>query len=88
MFLKAVGETLSIPLKKFKKQSKSKWKRVLKTISVSVLGYCILLFLPSYGFHRAEDWSMFESIYYAVITLTTVGFGDYVAGTYLFFLLL
>jgi hypothetical protein len=80
VFLAAIGQTLSIPLKKFRKRTKSKWQRVLKTVVISIVGCCVLVLLPAYGFHRAEEWSLYESIYYVVIILTTVGFGDYVVG--------
>ncbi|KAI1707985.1 ion channel domain-containing protein [Ditylenchus destructor] len=29
-------------------------------------------------FHRIEHWSLFDSYYYCVITLSTIGFGDFV----------
>lgn len=31
-------------------------------------------------FSNVEKWSYGVSMYYSVITLTTIGFGDYVAG--------
>lgn len=33
----------------------------------------------AYAFHRYEGWSYFDSLYYIFITLTTIGFGDFVA---------
>ncbi|MCJ7724767.1 MAG: potassium channel family protein [Acidimicrobiia bacterium] len=28
-------------------------------------------------FHRVEGWTYFQGLYFSVITLTTVGFGDF-----------
>ena len=36
--------------------------------------------LPAVIFKHIEGWSTLESIYFVVITLTTIGFGDFVAG--------
>jgi len=37
-------------------------------------------FIPAVVFHQLEDWSIAEGVYYALITLTTIGLGDYEAG--------
>ncbi|XP_041468161.1 potassium channel subfamily K member 10-like [Lytechinus variegatus] len=39
------------------------------------------LIIPAACFSVIEGWSFYESWYYCFITLTTIGFGDYVAGT-------
>lgn len=43
-------------------------------------GSIFFLFLPSVVFYVIEDWSYLDSFYFSFITLTTIGFGDLVAG--------
>ncbi|CAN9514336.1 unnamed protein product [Ophioblennius macclurei] len=43
-------------------------------------GLFVHLVLPPFVFMSMEGWSYLEGIYFSFITLTTVGFGDYVAG--------
>uniref|UniRef100_UPI00358F1E2B potassium channel subfamily K member 10-like n=1 Tax=Myxine glutinosa TaxID=7769 RepID=UPI00358F1E2B len=48
---------------------------------VFVLAGCLLFVaLPTLIFKYIEQWSTLEALYFVVITLTTIGFGDYVAG--------
>ncbi|XP_078679679.1 potassium channel subfamily K member 2-like [Branchiostoma floridae x Branchiostoma belcheri] len=35
-------------------------------------------FIPALIFHKVESWTYLDAIYFCVITLTTVGFGDFV----------
>ncbi|KAJ2951727.1 hypothetical protein O0L34_g13891 [Tuta absoluta] len=46
-----------------------------------VPGFLFFIFLPSCIFVIFEGWDFVSSIYYAFVTLTTIGFGDLVAGT-------
>ncbi|XP_047453946.1 potassium channel subfamily K member 5b [Mugil cephalus] len=43
-------------------------------------GLLVHLVIPPFVFMFIEEWSYLEGIYFSFITLTTVGFGDYVAG--------
>lgn len=43
-------------------------------------GLLVHLVIPPFVFMSMEGWSYLEGLYYSFITLTTVGFGDYVAG--------
>lgn len=44
-------------------------------------GLIIFLVLPSFVIMVVEEgWSYLDCFYYAFITLTTIGFGDHVAG--------
>lgn len=45
-------------------------------------GLFVHLLLPPLVFMSVEDWSYLEGLYFSFITLTTVGFGDYVAGMF------
>jgi hypothetical protein len=53
----------------------------LKVVQYLAAGICIFILLPAVVFVYAEDWYYDEAVYYAFVTLSTIGFGDYVAGT-------
>ncbi|KAL0114438.1 hypothetical protein PUN28_011593 [Cardiocondyla obscurior] len=43
-------------------------------------GFIVFIFFPAILFSYYEKWSYDQSVYYAFVTLTTIGFGDLVAG--------
>lgn len=40
----------------------------------------LILIFPPMVFSHVEGWSFGEGFYFAFITLSTIGFGDYVVG--------
>lgn len=42
---------------------------ILSTLSILVTGTCV--------YHVAEGWNWLDAVYFSVITLTTVGYGDF-----------
>ncbi|XP_034254603.1 uncharacterized protein LOC117653210 [Thrips palmi] len=44
------------------------------------LGLFVFMLCPSFIFMYFERWTFDESLYYAFVSLTTIGFGDFVAG--------
>ena len=45
-----------------------------------VAGLPLFIFFPAIIFSAVDGWSYSESVYYCFVTLTTVGFGDFVPG--------
>ena len=44
-------------------------------------GFIVFIVLPAVVFWHIEDgWTYLDSLYFSFVTLTTIGFGDYVAG--------
>lgn len=54
--------------------------RVISAVLSILLGCLLFVAVPILVFQEVEGWTLLESAYFVVITLTTVGFGDYVAG--------
>lgn len=57
--------------------------RVISTILFILAGCIVFVTIPAVIFKYIEGWTALESIYFVVVTLTTVGFGDFVAGKHL-----
>ncbi|NWV62246.1 KCNKA protein, partial [Malurus elegans] len=65
----------------FRKKQVSQTKiRVISTIVFILAGCIVFVTIPAFVFKCIEGWTTLESIYFVVITLTTIGFGDFVAG--------
>lgn len=83
----SLGAYFGSKLKKFKKDrpaGRSELGRiVVLTIQVCVYlipGLICFIILPAIIFFYIEDWNYLDCIYFAFITLMTIGFGDFVAG--------
>nr|XP_054758053.1 potassium channel subfamily K member 2-like [Lytechinus pictus] len=58
---------------------KNKIRKIFLGIVVAAVSYTIFLIIPAVIFMFLEHWSFHIAHYYTFITLTTVGFGDYIA---------
>ena len=54
----------------------------VRTLIFTTVGIVLFLLGPAGVFLAIEGWTYGEAVYYAFITLTTIGFGDFVAGKY------
>ncbi|XP_029468697.1 potassium channel subfamily K member 4 [Rhinatrema bivittatum] len=54
--------------------------RVISAVLFILIGCLLFVLIPTIVFQKVEKWTLLEAIYFVVITLTTCGFGDYVAG--------
>ncbi|KAF0038137.1 hypothetical protein F2P81_008621 [Scophthalmus maximus] len=89
ILLAGVGDHLGTALRKTVAKIETlflKWRvsptivRVISAVLSILLGCLLFVAVPILVFQEVEGWSLLESAYFVVITLTTVGFGDYVAG--------
>nr|XP_048314229.1 potassium channel subfamily K member 4 isoform X2 [Myodes glareolus]XP_048314230.1 potassium channel subfamily K member 4 isoform X3 [Myodes glareolus] len=55
--------------------------RILSAVLFLLIGCLLFVLTPTFVFSYMESWSKLEAIYFVIVTLTTVGFGDYVPGT-------
>ncbi|XP_041810442.1 potassium channel subfamily K member 16-like [Chelmon rostratus] len=85
-FLKQLGKCLTIHLGRLEKGMVSvvPFRQTVEALSVSlffITGSLLFLVVPPLLFSYVEGWTFGEGFYFAFITLSTIGFGDYVVGT-------
>lgn len=78
------GETFKKLYKRWKsseiKADAARLGLIGQVILYLVPGFTFFIFLPAVIMTMMEDWEYDKSVYYAFVTLTTIGFGDIVAG--------
>ncbi|XP_041710185.1 potassium channel subfamily K member 10-like [Coregonus clupeaformis] len=79
IFVKSILRVEKIYKQKQKQISQTKI-RVTSTILFILAGCIVFVGIPAVIFKHIEGWTTLDAIYFVVITLTTIGIGDYVAG--------
>ncbi|XP_067841414.1 potassium channel subfamily K member 16 [Heptranchias perlo] len=85
-FLNHLGRSLNAHLKRLERntQKPGSHRQVMKIFSMAfflIFGTVLFLVFPPLVFSYVEGWTYGEGFYFAFITLSTIGFGDYVVGT-------
>ncbi|XP_025239363.1 potassium channel subfamily K member 16 isoform X2 [Theropithecus gelada] len=84
IFLNHLGTGLRAHLATIERwEDRPRRSQVLQVLGLALfltLGTLVILIFPPMVFSHVEGWSFSEGFYFAFITLSTIGFGDYVVG--------
>ncbi|XP_076605552.1 potassium channel subfamily K member 16-like [Chaetodon auriga] len=85
-FLKQLGKCLTIHVARLEKGIVRviPFRQTVEALAVSlflITGSLLFLVIPPLLFSYVEGWTFGEAFYFTFITLSTIGFGDYVVGT-------
>lgn len=85
LVLAGLGEKLDGLLKPLKDKvfikKNEKIDQLVKTLILVALILLVMSLIPAGIFAAIEGWSYGNAVYYTIITMTTIGFGDFVIGT-------
>lgn len=62
--------------------------KAVRALIAFVLGLALFILIPAIIINHLEGWGYGISVYYGIITLTTVGLGDFVAGNQIKFIVI
>ena len=81
-FLNLIGVIIGAWVQRTLRPIKRRWgpttSRIAGTILLFLIALIFFIIVPGIIFNAIEGWHIRDSIYYTSITLTTVGFGDFV----------
>lgn len=84
LVLAGLGEKLDGLLKPLKDRvfikTNEKIDQLVKTLILVALILLVMSLIPAGIFAAIEGWSYGDAVYYTIITMTTIGFGDFVIG--------
>ena len=88
--LASLGKSISIQIftkfinisKKYKITCFNRYERLYVTAFILLTGVLTLLVLPGVLLTHLQEWTLLEATYFILISLTTIGFGDYIPRTY------
>ena len=84
LMLQGLGEHLAILSKKVNKlklcSKRPELNKYLNMVLIILIGLSLLFVGPTFLFMNVEGWSMMDGIYYCFVTLSTIGFGDFIPG--------
>jgi len=67
---------------RYQRQLSARLMMLKKGLIFFVPWFIVFLVLPAIIFSYIEKWTFIEGFYYSFVTLSTIGFGDYVAGSF------
>ena len=78
-----ISEGISAAVKLFERKAynRESEKLEIKTAIIAFILLISIIIVPAVAFHAFEKWSYFESVYFCFVTLSTIGFGDFVPVT-------
>ena len=82
VFLARIGSIndkfISYVLRPVKRRWGSSISHFTSVIILILISTIVFILIPAIIYDNIEEWNFWESMYFTVVTLTTVGFGDYV----------
>ncbi|PAA90080.1 hypothetical protein BOX15_Mlig006444g1, partial [Macrostomum lignano] len=61
-------------------RNRGRLPKAASSVVYTLIGLVIFFIVPASVFTATEGWSLEVGVYYSLVTLSTIGFGDYVAG--------